>query len=479
MYDWILCATLLLPTLAEDRPAAFRLLGQNAAGALLYERPKDRARMVWIPAGEFIQNRYARKKSDPVPRRTIRVDGFAIDETEVTNARFAAFLNARGDDRDDQGRALLLPVRNGLEKVDAAWRPRPGEGDLPALGVTGHGASTYAAWVGGALPRLDEWQKAAGGLDGRLFPWGDEPPTPSHANYRSTTFDATDGPLPVGAHPDGRSPFGLLDVAGNVYERVWAPGRDAPVVIRGGSWASPHPLNLRTLDMCVMPMEVADRTVGFRCVVRSGAGLPGSPVETGHLLASPIGRTRVDGDPAGFPPGKDPAATAKALRLATSWSAARREARERNCPILVSLHYDTCGQCDRTKVGLFQEPRFVEFFNEQGVVIVGQFAWDAEDQPHPPAEDGSCPLLPGLTCEQHFDIWLELFQLVGGFDFSPGMFILDPRVGEDGYPEDRILVPERELPKWGGGAETYIARFREAQEQMGAALPRSRWRSGR
>lgn len=451
--------------------AEYELLGRNDQGALVFLRPADAARVVWIPAGEFAQNGYAPKASDEISRRVVSLPGFAIDETEVTNAQFVRFLNERGSDVDDRGRPLVGAVRDGVVKEGGAWRVADDVASFPALGVTGHGALAYAEWVGGALPRLAEWQKAAGGVDGAIYPWGSDLPEARHANYRAF---GPDRPMVVGSHPDGASPYGVHDLAGNVYERVFSPGREAPVVIRGASWCSPHPLNLRTLDMCVQSMGVFDRTVGFRCVVRSGAGLPATDAELQPLVESERGRRA-----APRPPARDIERTEPErprLRLQRSWDDARAEARERNVPIFVSLHYDTCGQCDRTKVGVFEDARFVERFNEWAVVVVGQFAHDAEGVPHRSAEGGACPLLPGLTCDEHFDLWFELFERVGGFSISPGSFLVDPRVEDDGYIDDRVLVPDRAFPKWGGGVDVYIERLADAQRALGEGVPLSTWR---
>ena len=75
---------------------------------------------------------------------------------------------------------------------------------------------------------------------------------------------------PVGSYPEGVSPFGCLDMAGNVYERCWMRRGDRrlPIMIKGGSWLSPHPINLRVLDMCVQGMPHAEASVGFRCVMK-------------------------------------------------------------------------------------------------------------------------------------------------------------------------------------------------------------------
>lgn len=441
--SWIHCGCL-----AQDVEPAWSSAGSNGGGFEVFHRPRDGARMVWIPEGVFRMNRYQGTWTDTPQSREIRVDGFLIDETEVTNAQFLEFVRQVGAE-DDKGRVLVRPVENGLAVREGVWSCELGDRSLPALGVTGWGALAYARWVGGDLPRLDEWQKAAGGTEGLIYPWGAEHPTPAHANY--LVEGAARRPLPVGSCPAGASPYGILDMAGNVYERVWTTrsGSRAPVMIRGASWASPSHLNLRTFDLCMQPMDVSDRTVGFRVVIRRRPELQ-----------------RTD-------------AASPALRLSRSWSRARDEARARNVPILALLHFDTCGQCDRTRVGYLADPDFVRYVNENAVVVVGQDPGDAELKPHMPDPQGRCPLWPGMTCITHMTNFSVLRSLVGGFRVSPGQFILDPRVDDSRPVTERILIGEMRLPKWGGGTETFLEALQEAQRRMGEGVPRSRWKEPR
>lgn len=414
---------------------AFRPVGVNAQGMALFERPRDGARVVWIPAGSFRMNGYFPRPVDDPEHEWVHVDAFGIDEAEVTNRQFARFLNETRVSVDTDGRTLLHEVANGVRWLETTWAAEPGCDELPALGVTGWGALAYARWVGGDLPLLREWQKAAGGVEGRIFPWGSEQPTASHANYRRF---GPDMPMPVKSYPAGASPFGCFDMAGNVYERVYSSrgGGTSAAMIRGGSWASPHPLNLRTFDLCMQSMEVGDRTVGFRCVVRSGAGLP-------------------------LPPSGP-------LRYARVWGDALREARERNVPILLSLQYDTCGQCDRTKVGLFRDPEFIRACNSEAVLVVGHAAHDGADDPHPEDASGECTLYAGVGCMEHIDLFYEGLKRVDFFRVSPGNFLLDPRT--DDASRERIewvLVEEDALPKSGVGTEAYVEQIRIAQAHLG------------
>ncbi|MHC4849424.1 MAG: SUMF1/EgtB/PvdO family nonheme iron enzyme, partial [Planctomycetota bacterium] len=269
-------------------------------------------------------------------------------------------------------------------------------------------------------PSVPEWEKAAGGADGTLWPWGDTKPDRTRAN-----FGGKGGVLPVGSFRAGASPYGCLDMAGNASERTRS--ERGPVIIKGGSWVTPHTLNLRVMDMCVQPMDVAERSVGFRCAMKD---------------AEPARATRKREAPA-------------TLKYAKSWKAAVAEATKRGVPIFLSLQFDTCGQCDRTRAQLFRDPRFVAYCNEKMVVAIGHRPGDAVDEPHAEADDGSCSLYPGLKCHEHHAVFNKAIMAVGRFAVSPGNFVLSP----DGK---KVLIAEKELPKWGWATDEYLAAFERA-----------------
>jgi hypothetical protein len=213
-------------------------------------------------------------------------------------------------------------------------------------------------------------------------------------------------------------------------------------MLKGGSWLSPHPLNLRVLDLCMQDPRLADGSVGFRVFMDEPPG-----------LAAPQEAAR------------------PTLRLAKDLPAALREARERRVPLFLSLLHDTCGQCDRTIAQVYRDPEFVRFCNERLVVVVGHHPADAGDDPHPPREDGSCPVHEGLTCREHVRLYNEGLRIVGGFPVSPGNFVLDPfEVGGrylgpasgDVTIRHADLVPPESLPKGGAAVAPFLAAFEEA-----------------
>jgi formylglycine-generating enzyme required for sulfatase activity len=173
--------------------------------------------------------------------------GFWMMRTPVTNALWRAAVLAG---------AVSEPIYTDAYD-DAA------KAQHPVVYVTREDARAYAAWVAGRLPRDAEWTHAAQGDDGRTYPWGDTPPDATRANYRETgPHDTT----PVGSYPAGASPYGLLDMAGNVWEWVDPDGGgDRPYIVRGGAFN-----DNADVVVCGARFEldyvVNDDFVGFRVV---------------------------------------------------------------------------------------------------------------------------------------------------------------------------------------------------------------------
>lgn len=429
------------PLHAEDdgghpsEPAGLTFQQVNAHGVEEWLRTKDGATVIRVPAGEFLRRPYEGWEAEEDPR-PVEVAAFFVDRTEVTNAQFALFLNQL--DEEAELRQLMRDDVPGITRGDDGWSATKGMETHPVTAATGYGAAAYAEWVGGRLPEPAEWEKAATGTDGRLFPWGDQMPDRTYANFGG---EEGGGVVAVGSFPRNVSPYGCVDMAGNAYERVWMRERgraDAPVMIKGGSWVSLNGLNLRALDLCVQPMQVADRSVGFRCVMDDPTGPTGEP-----KLVRP----------------------AEALVFARTLDDAVKQARELRRPILIALFHETCGQSDRVRAQLFRDPEFVAYCNRNVVVLAGHnkshaehLAVGADDKDAPTSDYG------GLTWRELGANYAAAMRVVGGFRVSPGMFVLHPdRLEGD---EDAILVPELRLPKWGGGTKRYVTELEAARKTI-------------
>jgi formylglycine-generating enzyme required for sulfatase activity len=211
-------------------------------------RAADGMVMVYVPAGEFTMGSTDDEVDhalalcndeypggcerewfeDELPTHAVALDGFWIDQTEVTNAQFAAFLNEEGN--QEEGGVTWLDVESELcliESVGDEFRPKSGYEDHPVILVSWYGAAAYCRWAGGRLPTEAQWEYAARGPEGRTFPWGNELDG-TRLNYCDINCDAfwldesfDDGyadTAPVGSYPDGASWVGALNMAGNVRE---------------------------------------------------------------------------------------------------------------------------------------------------------------------------------------------------------------------------------------------------------------------
>lgn len=167
--------------------------------------PLDTRGMVLVPGGDYLAGPAgADARGEPLAKASARP--FYIDKTEVTVAEYAACVSA--------GACAAPTVGDVCTPEEANWG-HPDRGQHPINCVSFAQAMTYCNWLGKRLPAKDEWEKAARGTDGRIYPWGDQPPTCKRAVIAGCTDRRT---APVGERPDGASPYGILDMAGNVAE---------------------------------------------------------------------------------------------------------------------------------------------------------------------------------------------------------------------------------------------------------------------
>lgn len=219
--------------------------------------------LVSIPAGPFLMGSDT-GRGDEAPAHEVDLPAFEIDKFEVTNADFAKFVEATGYETD-------------AEKAGVAntWRTyyTQGKDNHPVVKVSWNDAVAYCQWVGKRLPTEAEWEKAARGTDGRVYPWGSDY-DPQKANGKDRGIRGTTA---VGSFAEGASPYGVMDMAGNVWEWTadWYkpyPGStfESPYfgekfrVLRGGGWFETAEF-LRTMVRNAGTPETANDDIGFRC----------------------------------------------------------------------------------------------------------------------------------------------------------------------------------------------------------------------
>ena len=212
-------------------------------------------------------------ESEPV-RGPVVLDEFAITATLVTNRQYAAFIAATGHRAPDvdpetwAGYRLVHPYERTRKFAWADGAPPAGRDGHPVVLVSHGDARAYAAWLSQEtgqswrLPTEAEWEKAARGTDGRRFPWG-EGFEPAYLNsHDSGPFDT----VPVGSFPEGASPFGLLDAAGQVFEWTGTAASSGRAMVKGGSWDDSGCGICRPAARHSRPVGLKHILIGFRLV---------------------------------------------------------------------------------------------------------------------------------------------------------------------------------------------------------------------
>ncbi|MEW5987796.1 MAG: formylglycine-generating enzyme family protein [Chloroflexota bacterium] len=247
---------------------------------------RDGMVLLLIPAGEFLMgasNFDTNAKNREKPQHRIYLDNFWIDQTETTIDMFARFVDETNYETtaETNGFGYIWSDGKWQQVLGANWKYPSGKDivtvvDMPVSQVSWHDAQAYCEWAGRRLPTEAEWEKAARGTDGRIYPWGDFIP-----DSTLLRFNQEHGPASVGSYPAGVSPYGALDIAGNLWEWVadWfdenyysiSPAKNptGPLsgeyhVLRGGGWNSSVE-NIRATNRDVSESQLYNHLLGFRC----------------------------------------------------------------------------------------------------------------------------------------------------------------------------------------------------------------------
>jgi formylglycine-generating enzyme required for sulfatase activity len=229
--------------------------------------PIDKMKLIYIPAGQVRLGAYIkiqRPGKRAYARPTVQIHAFWISQTQVTNAMYARCVKAGA-------------CRKAIRKAINPHYYDPKYANHPVVYVTWSDAGRYCKFTGGRLPTEAEWEKAARGNGNHVYPWGDRTRISRLANVanRHTTT------VPVGSYPYGASPYGVLDMGGNVREWVqdWfapsytlQPPYDNPLgpasgklrVLKGASWHDSEKSSIIEARFAHLP-ESAGNNRGFRC----------------------------------------------------------------------------------------------------------------------------------------------------------------------------------------------------------------------
>jgi formylglycine-generating enzyme required for sulfatase activity len=226
-------------------------------------QPPDRS-MAVVPVGPFMMGS-SMGDADEQPVHRVYVETFFMDKYQVSVGQYAKFLDATSQEAPPDWTTMNRSQHQKRPIVNVDWMD----------------ADAYCTWAGKRLPTEAEWEKAARGTDGRTYPWGNEYPTKFFANVSQENWNNHGALTPVGTFENGKSPYGIYDMAGNVWAWVsdWydpdyyqsspsqnptGPPWGESKVIRGGSWGS-GPEALRSADREIHSPSFRGLGTGFRC----------------------------------------------------------------------------------------------------------------------------------------------------------------------------------------------------------------------
>lgn len=266
LFPLLMAATFLVAPAYESRPSNLNwlldrsyALGESEQQYVTSEN--DQAKMIFIPEGDFtygvkpaalrslLKSLKANTNADMftkiLPKQLKRLKSFYIDQYEVTNGQYELFLKATGH---REPLYWHYPQLNGHRQ--------------PVVGVGWADAEAYARWAGKRLPSEEEWEKAARGTDGRPWPWGNNPDDARYNGRKQANY----APVSVGSFPKGDSPYGVSDMAGNVWEMTSGTWFGKDRTMRGGSFLNINPEVMVTVRWAPSDEDRGANWLGFRCV---------------------------------------------------------------------------------------------------------------------------------------------------------------------------------------------------------------------
>lgn len=278
----------------------------NASLGDTWTRPADGMVMVYVPGGTF-QMGSDESDSDAdnseFPQHAVTLDSFWIDRTEVSVAQFRQCVTETGyeTDAERKGWAYAWTGTEWAEVDGADWQHPQGpnshaQEDHPVVQASWNDAAAYCEWAKAQLPTEAQWEYAARGPEGYIYPWGDTfdgtrlnfcDANCPRESWRVADYDDGYGlTAPVGSYPGGASWCGARDMTGNVWEWVadWhdsgyfgnspsqnptGPEIGAYRMVRGGGWSNDH-RDVRAAERSIATPDIRSGDLGFRCVVLPG-----------------------------------------------------------------------------------------------------------------------------------------------------------------------------------------------------------------
>ena len=227
---------------------------------------------LYIPAGKFLMGTQTDGDwigPDEFPQHEVYLDAFWMDKTEITNREYHKCITS----------GECTPPHSTESETRIGYFDNPEFADFPVIQVDWEQANEFCKWAGRRLPTEAEWEKSARGVTERLFPWNGNDKGPYFANFGS--YEKSADTFTVGSILSGASPYGLLDMAGNVYEWTadWyaadyytqspeanplGPQNGTTRVIRGGAWSSDWYF-IRTASRLSFYPDLFSNDIGFRC----------------------------------------------------------------------------------------------------------------------------------------------------------------------------------------------------------------------